>query len=332
MINALARATPDLSTPNLIKFPFSVNIETGDVSFNESKDKRWVSGFLEVNDAKEVQLTFGSEAKVFNSYYLYKLKRGLEKHLLLADRLSDAITNFKRAIIEDEFSAYIDPYTIPFDGGDKNIDVPILDESIKIDANKITLGQYNYIASAAPPKDASIFFWHMIAEQNCPLIVKLKPTVKDDEIYWPDSSEDLDFGPFKVKMAKEETISSSLVKRTFEIEFEGTKKTVHQLDFSDWPDSYIPDLESFKELLYHVDMLDVPPELPITVHCRAGIGRTGTFMAIHNAIKDPEVKIPALVRSLRDQRPGRKMVENEKQYAYIHDVRDYYKKMEAKIK
>jgi protein tyrosine phosphatase len=212
------------------------------------------------------------------------------------------------------------------------VEVVMPEKTCKVKANKINLGKYTYLASPEPPKEAGNLFWTMIAQQDSPLIVKLKTTTNEDQIYWPEAGHDLDYEFCTVKLAKEEELSPHLMKRTFHIEKEGGMQIVQQLDFSNWPDGETPDISSLMELMYHVDKMNIPSEKPITVHCRAGIGRTGTFMAIHNAIKDPGEKIANLVHSMRIQRPGRPMVENEKQYAYIHEVCDFYKKAENKQK
>lgn len=65
---------------------------------------------------------------------------------------------------------------------------------------------------------------------------------------------------------------------------------------------------------------------PITVHCSAGIGRTGCFLAILNGIQQLKlsynVDILAIVCSLRLNRGG--MVQTAEQYELIHRVLSLY--------
>ena len=72
-------------------------------------------------------------------------------------------------------------------------------------------------------------------------------------------------------------------------------------------------------------------EKPIITHCSAGVGRVGTFIATHQAVRllnaGKKPKILDLVFAMRQCRQG--MVQREEQYVYIHRVvADYERHME----
>lgn len=83
------------------------------------------------------------------------------------------------------------------------------------------------------------------------------------------------------------------------------------------------------DLLTKVDevKLKYPDSGPIIVHCSAGIGRTGTFIAIHILIKlidegAEAIDIQKTVLALRAQRSG--MVQTEAQYKFVYKALEYH--------
>jgi len=96
-----------------------------------------------------------------------------------------------------------------------------------------------------------------------------------------------------------------------------------QLHCTKWPDFGVPDsAEVLKDLIKEVDIRKQEVDKPIVVHCSAGIGRTGTFVAIHMSLQKDlqgeEINISKTVRSLREQRLG--MIQSEEQYLFVYSV------------
>jgi len=87
-----------------------------------------------------------------------------------------------------------------------------------------------------------------------------------------------------------------------------------------WPDNKPP--TSYERIKYIIDFIakrrEERPESPVIIHCSAGVGRTGTLIAIYTLIEalqhqlklcDAEVSVFGVVRRLREQRWG--MVRNQ---------------------
>jgi protein-tyrosine phosphatase len=121
----------------------------------------------------------------------------------------------------------------------------------------------------------------------------------------------------------------------------GLKEEISQLHIICWPDYLVPDeKKGFPMIENLISFLKVNNiSTPIVVHCRyiffilnfnnlisAGIGRSGTFIAIYNIIRSLEkinekeflfLNVFNIVRKLREQRI--KMVTTVEQYKFIYE-------------
>jgi protein tyrosine phosphatase len=135
----------------------------------------------------------------------------------------------------------------------------------------------------------------------------------EDYIPTPSSSSSDSDDENDIKDSDEETIPE-----------EGIEiRRVVQLHCTKWPDFGVPDsAEVLKDLIKEVDIRKQEVDKPIVVHCSAGIGRTGTFVAIHMSLQKDlqgeEINISKTVRSLREQRLG--MIQSEEQYLFVYSV------------
>ena len=110
---------------------------------------------------------------------------------------------------------------------------------------------------------------------------------------------------------------------------------VHQvwhLLFEGWPDFSIPegtDRHALLELIAVSRTKNANLYNPRIVHCSAGIGRTGVFIALDwllqeleegamDDITDYQDPIMHVVELLRDQRPG--MVQSRQQYIFLYEI------------
>jgi len=100
-------------------------------------------------------------------------------------------------------------------------------------------------------------------------------------------------------------------------------RQVVQLHCTKWPDFGVPKSTGvMTDLITEVNIRKKGRLRPIVVHCSAGIGRTGTFVAIHMSLQKDlvgeKIDIKDTVRSLRSQRLG--MVQSKEQYMFVYSV------------
>ena len=97
---------------------------------------------------------------------------------------------------------------------------------------------------------------------------------------------------------------------------------VHQLQATAWPDHSVPDSPQLVlELVSEASRLTGSPSGVILVHCSAGVGRTGTFIAVHKLSRDLEREVKSLevARTVVEMRKCRmKMVQTAEQYVHIY--------------
>ncbi|VDP04488.1 unnamed protein product, partial [Soboliphyme baturini] len=127
------------------------------------------------------------------------------------------------------------------------------------------------------------------------------------------------------------TLRTLSVKRN--VESKATEeRTIYQYQFLAWPDHGVPsDPSSVLNFLEEVDRraATIKDCGPVVVHCSAGIGRTGAFIAIDlilNSIKRNGLQciidIRRTVEMLRSQRSG--MVQTEAQYKFVYLAVQHY--------
>jgi len=137
----------------------------------------------------------------------------------------------------------------------------------------------------------------------------------------------------------EEVIMGPVVKRfldvyqTSDTELKNPHRVL-QLQYTEWPDHDVPDngkaLRGIINLVEEERKDDANPARPIVVHCSAGVGRTGTFCAVHQIIlklridsKKPDfdpsnyvINLYQTILKLRECRSG--MVQQLVQYVFCY--------------
>uniref|UniRef100_A0A8C6XTK8 Receptor-type tyrosine-protein phosphatase eta n=1 Tax=Naja naja TaxID=35670 RepID=A0A8C6XTK8_NAJNA len=195
-----------------------------------------------------------------------------------------------------------------------------------------------FIGAQGPLPNTVQDFWRMIWEKKIYTVVMLTKCVEQGrtkcEEYWP-NKQSKDYGDIMVAMTSEIFLPEWTI-RDFSIEQVTESHPVRQFHFTAWPDHGVPEttdlLISFRHLV-HEFMKQKPPSSPTLVHCSAGVGRTGTFIAIDRLIQQMEmentVDVYGTVYDLRMHRSL--MVQTEDQYVFLnHCVMDIIKSKKEK--
>ncbi|XP_077309609.1 receptor-type tyrosine-protein phosphatase eta isoform X4 [Lithobates pipiens] len=185
-----------------------------------------------------------------------------------------------------------------------------------------------FIAAQGPLPRTLNDFWRMVWEKDVRAIAMLTRCVelgkvKCDE-YWPSRSA-RKFGNLSVA-ASNETVLPDWTIRDFIVTNTQTKqsKQVRHFHFTAWPDHGVPkateDLVQFRNLIRDYTSGHSSPSSPILVHCSAGVGRTGTLIALDRIIKhieaEDKVDVYGVVYDLRMHRDL--MVQTESQYVFLN--------------
>jgi len=138
--------------------------------------------------------------------------------------------------------------------------------------------------------------------------------------------------------ARSHNPTMNLTERRFLLDLDdGKTREIAHFQWEGWPDQGVPSRRQYETLLYLIRKIihrrKYGPQ-PVIVHCSAGIGRSGTLVAIHNLIQiiqlyhsqkeeivDEEkwrLSVFSVVRRLREQRFG--SVQTNEQYEFIYEL------------
>ncbi|KAM3859270.1 receptor-type tyrosine-protein phosphatase O [Diretmus argenteus] len=183
-----------------------------------------------------------------------------------------------------------------------------------------------YIATQGPLPETRNDFWKMVLQQKSPIIVMLtqcneRRRVKCDH-YWPFTDEPVMYGEISVEMLSESEAPEWII-RNFRLGYADESQDVLHLNYTSWPDHGVPTVNAIESILQFVHIVRQQANRtkdPIIVHCSAGVGRTGTFIALDRLmqhIREHEfADILGMVSEMRSHRLS--MVQTEEQYVFIH--------------
>ncbi|XP_045893416.1 phosphatidylinositol phosphatase PTPRQ isoform X2 [Micropterus dolomieu] len=181
-----------------------------------------------------------------------------------------------------------------------------------------------FIATQGPLPGTVADFWRMIWETGTHTIAMLTQCYEKGRIrchkYWPEDNKPMSvFSDILISKVSEEVLPDWTV-RTLKVEKHGQYILVRHFNYTSWPEHGVP--ESCSTLIKFVRAVRAHrhDNTTIVVHCSAGVGRTGVFIALDHLIQHVRdhdfVDIYGLVAELRSERMC--MVQNLAQYIFLH--------------
>ncbi len=219
--------------------------------------------------------------------------------------------------------------------------------------------QLRQFICAQGPLDGTVEdFWRMIWQEKTVVVVMLTRLTELMKIkcapYFPEEvGQEMHLGELHIKTTEvtQDPISEAekITVRKMTITCNGSQREVRHIHYADWPDRGVPNsaaqficilevvrqyqVSSFFILFFCINdsnfevkqtkrhQID-PWQAPIVIHCSAGIGRTGTLVAVdvcrQHLRKTGEINVIEVVRRLREHRAN--SVQTEAQYVFIHRV------------
>ncbi|XP_029316269.1 tyrosine-protein phosphatase non-receptor type 21 isoform X3 [Cottoperca gobio] len=207
---------------------------------------------------------------------------------------------------------------------------------------RITVGgqEWSYIATQGPLSNTCPDFWQMVWEQGVSIIAMVTAEEESGREksfrYWPrlgSRHNTVTYGRFKIT-TRFRTESGCYATTGLKIKhlLTGQERTVWHLQYTDWPDHGCPEdfkgfltyLEEIQSVRRHTNSISDPKNtnLPVLVHCSAGVGRTGVIILSEIMIACLEhnetLDVPKFLLKLRGQRMM--MVQTLSQYTFIYKV------------
>ncbi|XP_059168918.1 receptor-type tyrosine-protein phosphatase epsilon-like [Physella acuta] len=178
------------------------------------------------------------------------------------------------------------------------------------------------IASQGPTDVSINDFIRMLWEQKVVKVVMLTELVEEGKVkcvrYWPEEGTTT-FGDIKVKLAATHVFADYTIRKLELIKKNQPTHHFTQFHFTSWPDKGVP-LTPWGLVDFEQRVALGSTSRPIVVHCSAGVGRTGTFIALRNVMREAEdtgkINCFKTVAKLRQDRVL--MVQTAKQYEFLY--------------
>ncbi|GFO17993.1 receptor-type tyrosine-protein phosphatase kappa [Plakobranchus ocellatus] len=179
-----------------------------------------------------------------------------------------------------------------------------------------------FIASQGPNDVILNDFVRMLWEQNIDRVVMLTHLIelgkKKCTMYWPEDGEKT-FGEIKMQLLTTRVFAEYTIRHLRLCKGGQSPRDVTQFHFTAWPDKSVPE-NPWGLVDFQQRVMAEPGPGRLLVHCSAGVGRTGTFIALCNLLKEAEatgkMDFRSTLHKLRQDRMH--MIQTIAQYTFLH--------------